>query len=124
MAIAWMQMSLAAMSADNEAAARHVEEVVEYRPRLNPIMETVQVAAAQLISHLWDGRILEVVEPLVKAGVLGGDDMSSGIAILGLARGGSLEMLRALLVDPPAHRGELGLDRHLVRTGGGGGRGR
>ena len=78
-------------------------EVVEYRPRLNPAMEMIQVAAAQLISHLWNGRIGELVEPLVSAGLLGGDDMSHGVATLGLARGDRTDLLRPMMEDPPRY---------------------
>ena len=100
MALAWMHLSLSAMSGDDEAAARHLAEVVEYRPRLNPVMETIQVAASQLVANLWNGRIGDMVEPLVAAGAIGADDMSRGIATLGLARGDRLDLLRTLLADP------------------------
>ncbi len=103
MAVAWVHMSLAAMSDDQEAAARYMGDVIEYRPRLNPVMESVQVAAAQLIANLWNGQIGSLVEPLVEAGLIGGDDMSRGIATLGLARGDRLDLLRALLADPPRY---------------------
>ncbi|WP_027861148.1 BREX system ATP-binding domain-containing protein [Marmoricola sp. URHB0036] len=103
MAVAWVHMSLAAMAADDAAAARYVADVVEYRPRLNPVMETVQVAAAQLIANLWNGQISAMVEPLVVGGFLGGDDMSRGIATLGLARGDRRDLLRGLLDDPPRY---------------------
>jgi hypothetical protein len=103
MAVAWVHMSLAAMRGDDEAAARYVADVIEYRPRLNPVMETVQVAAAQLIANLWNGQISAMVEPLVTAGFLGGDDMTRGVATLGLARGDRLDLLRTLLVDPPRY---------------------
>ncbi len=106
MALGWVHMSLAAMSGDDEAARRHLADVVEYRPRLNPVMETVQVAAAQLIANLWNGRISAMVEPLVEVGAIGHDDMSRGIATLGLARGDRLDMLRTLLGDQPRHEVE------------------
>jgi hypothetical protein len=103
MALAWVHMSLSAMSGDEEATGRHMADVVEYRPRLNPVMETIQVAAAQLIASMWNGRIGELVEPLVSAGLLGGDDMSHGVATLGLARGDRVDLLRSLLEDPPRY---------------------
>ena len=125
MALGWVHMSLAAMSGDDEATRRHLADVVEYRPRLNPLMETVQVAAAQLIANLWNGRISAMVEPLVEVGAIGHDDMSRGIATLGLARGDRVDMSAHGAVRPAApRRGDLGLDGHLVRTGRGGSRGR
>lgn len=100
MALAWIHLSMSAMSGDDEAASRHVAEVVEYQPRLNPVMEQIQVVAAQLISNLWNGRIGAMVEPLVAAGAIGADDMSRGIATLGLARGDRVDLLRQLLANP------------------------
>jgi hypothetical protein len=104
MAQSWLDLSLAALRGDEDEAARLVAELYELRPRLNPANEGLHVAGIHLVSHMWDERIGELIEPMTAAIAAAGNDMAKDVLLLALARTDRVDRLRAELattVEPP-----------------------
>lgn len=104
MALAWLDLSLASLRSDDDEADRVASELYELRPRLNPAMEGLHLAGIHLMSHMWDERIGELIEPLTAAIDVAGDDMAHDVLLLALARTGDVGGLRAGLSTPLEHQ--------------------
>lgn len=104
MALHWLDLSLASLRDDVDATSRLAAELYELRPRLNPAIEGLHIAGIHLVSHMWDERIGELIEPLTEAIAESGTDMADDNLALVLARTGELERLRAELTHVGEHR--------------------
>jgi hypothetical protein len=106
MALRWLELSLAALRDDEDATHGLADELYELRPRLNPAMEGLHVAGIFLVTHMWDDRIGELIEPMTAAIAASGTDMAKDVLLLALARTGDVETLRSELAtttDYPVH---------------------
>ena len=73
-----------------------------------------------LMSHMWDERIGELIEPITQAIAIADNDMAADVLLLATARAGDPDRLRAQLAVPgDAPGGQLGQRHHLVQRGGG-----
>jgi hypothetical protein len=104
LALAWLDLSLASLRRDDDTVRRVAGELYELRPQLNPAMEGLHLAGIHLISHMWDERIGELIEPMTAAIAFAGDDMANDVLLLALARIGDVERLRAGLATPLEHQ--------------------
>ncbi len=104
MAMDWLELSLASMRGDQAAAAPLMAELVDLRPRLNPLNEALQVAGMHVLSVLWNGQIAAMVEPFAQARVGAEDDFGHEVYVMALARAGEVERLRAELASIHEHR--------------------
>ena len=63
-ALGWIDLSLASLRRDEAAVDRLAAELHALRPRLNPGNEALHLMGIHLISHMWDERIGELIEPI------------------------------------------------------------
>jgi len=103
MALDWLDLSLASLRRDENAAQRFAEELYELRPRLNPANEGLHIFGIHLVSHMWDEQIGEVIEPLTAAMTSTDAGMVEDVLMLALARTGELERLRNELPSSVDH---------------------
>jgi DNA-binding SARP family transcriptional activator len=103
-ALGWIDLSLASLRRDGASVERVAAELHALRPRLNPGNEALHLMGIHLMSHLWDERIGELVEPIAAAMAVADNDLAADVLLLALARGGDLDQLRAQLATPIAHR--------------------
>jgi hypothetical protein len=106
MALCWLDLSLASLRGDEDAASRLATELYELRPRLNAANEGLHIAGIHLVSHMWDEGIGELIEPLTAAVAAASTDMATDVLLLALARTGDVETLRAEVittVEPPVN---------------------
>ena len=103
-ALGWIDLSLASLRRDAAAVDRLAAELHALRPRLNPGNEALHLMGIHLISHLWDERIGELIEPIAAAIAVADNDMAADVLLLAIARAGEPDRLRAQLLTPVMHR--------------------
>lgn len=104
MALYWLDLSMASLRSDEDAANRLAGELYELRPRLNPGMEGLHIVGIHLVSHMWDERIGDLIEPMTAAITASKSDMVNDVLLLALARTGDLERLRNELPSTVDHQ--------------------
>lgn len=102
-ALAWIDLSLASLRRDDAAVERIAAELHALRPRLNPGNEALHLMGIHLMSHMWDERIGELIEPITHAIAIADNDMAADVLVLATARAGDPQRLRAQLVAPVTH---------------------
>ncbi|MCY4726844.1 BTAD domain-containing putative transcriptional regulator [Nocardioides sp. STR2] len=103
-ALGWIDLSLASLRRDEATVGRLAGELHALRPRLNAGNEALHLMGIHLMSHLWDERIGELIEPIATAMEVADNDMAADVLLLAIARVGDLGRLRAQLVTPIIHR--------------------
>ena len=106
MALCWLDLSLASLRDDHDAVDRVAAELHDLRPRLNPANEGLHLAGIHMVSHMWDDRIGELIEPLTAAIAVANNDMATDVLFLALARTRDVTRLREVLptgVDHQVH---------------------
>ena len=103
-ALAWIDLSLASLRRDEAAVERIAAELHALRPRLNPGNEALHLMGIHLMSHMWDERIGELIEPITEAMVIADTDMAADVLVLATARAGDPDRLRAQLLTPVTHQ--------------------
>jgi hypothetical protein len=99
-ALAWVDLSLASLRRDVAAVERIADELHALRPRLNAGNEALHLMGIHLMSHMWDKRIGELIEPITAAMAIADNDLAADVLLLAIARGGEPAALRAELVTP------------------------
>ena len=102
-ALAWIDLSLASLRRDGAAVDRIAAELHALRPRLNPGNEALHLMGIHLMSHMWDERIGELIEPIAQAIAIADNDMAADVLLLATARAGDPDRLRAQLAAPVTH---------------------
>jgi hypothetical protein len=103
-ALRWIDLSLASLRRDDGAVEQVAAELHALRPRLNPGNEALHLMGIHLMSHMWDERIGELVEPITTAMAVADNDLAADVLLLAIARGGDPGRLRADLVAPVMHQ--------------------
>lgn len=103
-ALAWIDLSLASLRRDDAAVERIAAELHALRPRLNPGNEALHLMGIHLMSHMWDERIAELIEPITEAMEIADTDMAADVLVLATARAGDPDRLRAQLATPVTHQ--------------------
>jgi hypothetical protein len=103
-ALGWIDLSLASMRRDEAGVERVAAELHALRPRLNPGNEALHLMGIHLMSHLWDERIGELIEPIAAAMEVADNDLAADVLLLAMARAGDRDRLRAQLATPISHR--------------------
>jgi len=103
-ALAWIDLSLASLRRDAAAVERIAAELHDLRPRLNPGNEALHLMGIHLMSHMWDERIGELIEPITEAMAIADNDMAADVLLLATARAGDPDRLRAQLLTPVTHQ--------------------
>lgn len=103
-ALSWIDLSLASLRRDGAAVERIAAELHALRPRLNPGNEALHLMGIHLMSHMWDERIAELIEPITEAMAIADTDMAADVLLLATARAGDPDRLRTQLVTPVTHR--------------------
>ena len=103
-ALTWIDLSLASLRRDLPAVERIAGELHALRPRRNAGNEALHLMGIHLVSHMWDERIGELIEPITAAMAVADNDMAADVLLLATARAGDPERLRAQLLTPVTHR--------------------
>lgn len=103
-ALAWIDLSLASLRRDETAVERIAAELHALRPRLNPGNEALHLMGIHLMSHMWDERIGELIEPITEAMAIADTDMAADVLVLATARAADPDRLRAQLATPVTHQ--------------------
>ncbi|MBD3923263.1 AAA family ATPase [Nocardioides cavernae] len=103
-ALGWIDLSLASLRSDEAAVDRLAAELHALRPRLNPGNEALHLMGIHYMSHLWDERIGELIEPIAAAIAVADNDLAADVLLLAIARAGDPDRLRAQLLTPITHR--------------------
>jgi len=99
-ALGWIDLSLASLRRDQPAVERLSADLHALRPRLNPGNEALHLMGIHLMSHMWDERIGELIEPIAQAIAVADNDMAADVLLLATARAGDPDRLRAQLATP------------------------
>ena len=103
-ALGWIDLSLASLRRDEDAVDRIAAELYALRPRLNAGNEALHLMGIHLMSHMWDERIGELIEPITQAIAIADNDMAADVLLLATARAGDPDRLRAQLTVPVTHQ--------------------
>lgn len=102
-ALGWIDLSLASLRRDEAEVDRVAAELYALRPRLNPGNEALHLMGIHLMSHMWDERIGELIEPITEAMAVADNDLAADVLLLAVARAGDVDRLRSQLLTPLAH---------------------
>jgi hypothetical protein len=105
-ALRWIDLSLASLRRDETAVERIAGELHTLRPRRNVGNEALHLMGIHLMSHMWDERIGELIEPITQAMAIADNDMAADVLLLATARAGDPTRLRADLVTAVLRHGD------------------
>ena len=97
-ALRWVDLSLASLRRDEAAVERIAGELHALRPRRNLGNEALHLMGIHLMSHMWDERIGELIEPIAAAIAVADNDMAADVLLLATARAGDPSRLSADLM--------------------------